>query len=261
MSTLNPPSKVSILSLPAELHIQIISYLPDDYFSQASVGATYPLWANIIRCDPSFRAARYDFGWGIAPQLHMLFDIEFCIAINNGVISKCRTSQIDGWLSWYQKFEPIGSMDVTFLIDDPLFSPSLKCRRCGSRRLPLIEQEAHETQSEMDHGSRPRDFSISKEVEEERIRFHITINEKRSLLVHGLSDTSIYSWHEILRLGPNATIRQWIEALWEEVKETLQSLEAKVDGYMEIDIALREERGSGWYIEAHIILQPTTKSR
>ncbi|KAF3193019.1 hypothetical protein TWF225_010877 [Orbilia oligospora] len=93
-SAMNP--KVSIRSLPTELHTQILEYLSDDFTYQAIASCALPLWGDIIRESPRLQRSRYvrfQSAWQNAVAIHRAVGetsgrFAFCCAVRNRVIEK-----------------------------------------------------------------------------------------------------------------------------------------------------------------------------
>ncbi|EPS44139.1 hypothetical protein H072_1817 [Dactylellina haptotyla CBS 200.50] len=204
-------SSLTVTSLPIEIQTEILSYL-SDIVDQACAGRTCPLWSTLI-CERYLQASRYhntDKAVTIRPPatVHKIFDISAgtvrCDATNGSLVS-------------YQlKTHRHGYLDLATLVEDPMFSP--------------FSEDVADCE-EIEFGSTDGIFDNDPT---DTIWFKIRT----------IKDLNAQPWVGWQRksLAKNASIKTWINAIFEKIKWNLEEQGDDPQGSFEIYLC----EGSGY---------------
>ncbi|KAF3932536.1 hypothetical protein ABW20_dc0102405 [Dactylellina cionopaga] len=231
----------ALIALPTEIQYQILSYIPD-IVDQACINQTCVLWSDLIR-DKSLQRSRYHTDRGpYAPTVHKLFDIS---------AGSVRCDAENGLIVGYRlKTHKHGLVDVTALVEDPLFSPFSGFG--GSFAPPDDEsipglQVSNGSGSDDDRNSKDSsDSSCAEDMDPtDRIWFKIRI-------VRDIRNKPWIGWERI-ELGKKSSIKSWIDSIFEKIKSHLQ--EQMGNPYRSFEIYFCEGKGylgRGWVLDIFV---------
>ncbi|KAK6535657.1 hypothetical protein TWF694_002111 [Orbilia ellipsospora] len=236
-------SQLVVTSLPIEIQTQILSYL-SDVVDQACANHTCPLWSSLI-CDKYLQASRYHTDRGpFSPTVHKIFDI------SAGTV---RCDAKNGALLNYQlKTHRHGFLDLTALIQDPLFSPH---GGFSGSFVPMAAEDAIDAgklnAADMEINQRGKcgglvlgDADIDPT---DTIWFKIRI----------VKDLNVQPWvgWERTALAKNSSVKSWIDAIFDKVTSNLEEQGEDARGRFEIYFCEGSGYlGRGWILDIFVMM-------
>ncbi|KAK6535658.1 hypothetical protein TWF694_002112 [Orbilia ellipsospora] len=233
--------KTSILSLPVELQIQILSHLRSFFDAQACASTICPLWRDIILNDTSLHESRYAPRTGFAPLVHKVFQSNpdmLVLTVQDGEITK------------YQSFvDKCGLLDFPF-VEDALFSPfTILGYGSVDPRSPYRARPEEDMYVLAPWIEDSEDGSTTRTKEVDTVYFLVSIsNYERKVVGNG--------WWVLIGMKKNSTIKEWMKLFYETVESRVQERAPESGGSFELWVQ-RIHMGSWgeWYLDVEIRLR------
>ncbi|KAF3107108.1 hypothetical protein TWF102_000941 [Orbilia oligospora] len=234
---------MSLLSLPAELHLQILSHL-DTIHDQDAASESFPFWHKILTITDSFARQRY----ATSPRKNHGLLVHQYLNVGNRLVvtvDSVESGVIKDWRCIQQEFEWKNKYSSRFL-DDPLFAQwdfekgQVKCfprTSIGEAENPSVIPTKRDTKAVSAPECNPSEIYLSPVTTD--------IQEKYGYDLEFTAELQLFEneyrmfgrpgryWWERLAVGSQTTVK---EVITKVVKDVLQALKDLVKGEEEFDI-------------------------